>query len=191
MLEGAEAVLEPCEFAGFSALKKIRLEKDYRPKELDEKLRFERTRAEAKILHRAKEAKILCPHVFALGKDFIVIEKIGGKTLNRIEKVEMRTFFEAGELLSKLHSLDIVHGDYTTANLMLDGKKLYVIDFGLGFISPDSEGKAVDLLTFVDSVKADEGEEFISGYLKVGNKKIVEKMKEIDSRARYKKREAT
>lgn len=189
MLEGAEAVLTPCKFVGFSALKKLRVRKEYRPLELDEKLRFERTRREARLLGKAKEGGVLCPHVFAVGKDFILIEKLFGKTLNRIEKISGKIFFEAGELLAKLHSLDIVHGDYTPANLMLDSKKLYVIDFGLGIMSCEDEDKAVDLLTFVDSVGVKEGGDFLRGYLKCGERKIVERMKKIETRGRYKKKE--
>jgi len=199
MLEGAEAVLTPCKFAGFLALKKLRVEKKYRPSELDEKLRFERTRREARILGRAKEAGVLCPSVFAVGKDYILIEKLSGKTLNKIGKtrggsvfgaggIEGRVFFEAGELLAKLHSLDIAHGDYTPANLMLCGGKLYVIDFGLGIISTGDEEKAVDLLTFVDSVGEKEANWFLKGYLKIGKKAVFERMEKIESRGRYKEK---
>ena len=189
MLEGAESVLEPCEFLDFSALKKIRVRKEYRPALLDEKLRFERTRREARILGKVKTAGVLCPCVFAVGKDYIVIEKLDGKTLNRIGKVEKKTYFEAGKLLAKLHSVDVVHGDYTPANLMLVGTELYVIDFGLGFVSSEDEDKAVDLLTFVDSVGEKEGLEFLRGYSKLGQKKIIERMKKIEMRGRYKKKE--
>ena len=191
MLEGAESVLEPCKFAGFDALKKVRLEKKYRPRELDEKLRFERTRCEARLLHKAKEAGVLCPHVFAIGKDSIIVERIAGKTLNRIGKIDGKVYSDAGKILSKLHSANIVHGDYTTANLMFDSKKLQVIDFGLGFVSSEIEDKAVDLLTFVDSVNSEAGEKFLAGYSLHGDRKVMAKMNEIESRARYKKRKQT
>ena len=173
MLEGAEAVLTVQEFAGFCCLKKLRVSKKYRPVSLDEKLRFERTRREARLLVKAKEAGVLCPHVFAVSKDFILIEKLLGRTLNKVEKAGKKSYFEAGALLAKLHSLNIAHGDYTPANLMLVGKKLYVIDFGLGFVSSEDEDKAVDLLTFVNAVGDKQAAEFLRGYLKFGERKII------------------
>jgi len=189
MLEGAEALLEPYKFLDFSALKKVRIAKKYRPELLDEKLRFERTRREARILGKIKSAGVLCPAVFAVGRDYIVIEKLSAKTLNRISRLPKKTYFEAGKLLAKLHSIDVVHGDYTPANLMLVGDKLYVIDFGLGFVSAQDEDKAVDLLTFVDSVGEREGLQFVRGYFKLGEKKIIDRMKKIQTRGRYKKKE--
>lgn len=188
MLEGAEAVLEPCKFAGFSALKKVRLEKRYRPRELDERLRFARTRLEARLLHKAKEAGVLCPFVLAVGKDFLIIEKLDGKTLNKMRKIEQKSLYNAGGILAKLHSLDIVHGDYTPANLMLCEGKLFVIDFGLGIVSCEIEDKAVDLLTMCDAI-GEEGEKvFLQGYAKYADSTAVKRMEEVRKRARYRER---
>lgn len=65
------------------------------------------------------------------------------------------------ENLAKLHNNNVIHGDLTTSNLMMVyqnsnnpiedilAKKefscIYFIDFGLSYISPHSEDKAVDL----------------------------------------------
>ncbi|MFA5108145.1 MAG: KEOPS complex kinase/ATPase Bud32 [Candidatus Micrarchaeia archaeon] len=190
MDEGAEAILIPAKFAGFSALKKVRVQKKYRPSELDEKIRFSRTKVEARLLHKAKEAGVLCPYVFAIGEDFILMEKIDGKTLNKIEKkIDLKVYRLAGEYLAKLHSHNIMHGDYTPANLMLDGKgKLYVIDFGLGFSSHDFEDMAVDLLTMENSLSDENAKKFLSGYEKIGRKEAIVRMEKVRKRARYKDR---
>jgi len=195
MLEGAESILKPIKFAGLDALKKIRVEKKYRPIELDQKLRFERTRLEARLLHKAKQASVLCPYVYAVGKDFIIMQKINNaKTLNMIEDINPRIIEECAKILSNMHSKDIIHGDFTTANIMLDEQqKLYVIDFGLGYIGQKDEDKAVDLLTMVNCLDDKDRKIFMCAYEKEStqNLKIALRMKKIESRARYKKREQT
>jgi TP53 regulating kinase-like protein len=52
-----------------------------------------------------------------------------------------------GEVLAACHHKDIVHGDLTTSNMMIDDetKKLTLIDFGLTTSSANPEDKAVDL----------------------------------------------
>ncbi|NWU16415.1 PRPK protein, partial [Cephalopterus ornatus] len=54
-----------------------------------------------------------------------------------------------GELLARMHDEDIIHGDLTTANLLLrppvEKLDLVLIDFGLSFISGLPEDKGVDL----------------------------------------------
>ena len=46
-----------------------------------------------------------------------------------------------------MHSLNVIHGDLTTSNLMLreNSDSVVVIDFGLSFVSTLAEDKAVDL----------------------------------------------
>ncbi|KAJ1879457.1 TP53 regulating kinase, partial [Coemansia sp. S17] len=45
-----------------------------------------------------------------------------------------------------MHSFDIIHGDLTTSNMILDNSnRLVLIDFGLSQISTSTEDKAVDL----------------------------------------------
>ena len=58
------------------------------------------------------------------------------------------------EMLAALHKADIIHGDYTPANLILEsgGRRMFVIDFGLGFISNDIEDKAVDVFTMMRAI---------------------------------------
>ncbi|KAJ3303243.1 TP53 regulating kinase [Kappamyces sp. JEL0829] len=50
-----------------------------------------------------------------------------------------------GQGLARIHDVDIIHGDLTTSNLMLDGDRVVWIDFGLSFVSTMAEDKGVDL----------------------------------------------
>ena len=189
LLEGAESFLVPEKFASFAALKKVRPKKPYRPSALDLQIRLSRTRIEARLMHKAKLAGIPCPHVFAIGRDYILMQKLCGKTLNRIDgkKIPLSVWKKSGQYLARLHGAKITHGDFTPANLMLapGSKKLFVIDFGLGFVTCDIEDFAVDVLTMKNSLGKKEGAAFLSAYAKFGDKRVLQKMKEVESRARY------
>ena len=51
-----------------------------------------------------------------------------------------------GKQLAEMHSLDLIHGDLTTSNMLLrPNGSLVWIDFGLSYISNLPEDKAVDL----------------------------------------------
>ena len=199
-LEGAEAVLTPMEMAGVAVLSKVRQSKPYRPKVLDEKIRSSRTRIEARLLAKAKEAGVPAPVVLAVGPYDMRISRLGGKTLNRYAagRIPLAVWRLAGRYLARLHKAGIVHGDYTPANLMWDGKRkkdgrktgsphsLFVIDFGLGSISNDAEDHAVDVLTMKKALKDKKAQKsFLEGYKAEGNARILKHMAEVEQRARY------
>lgn len=50
-----------------------------------------------------------------------------------------------GQMILRLHNVNIIHGDLTTSNMMISNDKLYLIDFGLAYTKPNAEDKAVDL----------------------------------------------
>lgn len=54
-----------------------------------------------------------------------------------------------GGLLGKMHVKNIIHGDLTTSNMLLQGEpsdlKLFLIDFGLSSFEASAEDKGVDL----------------------------------------------
>jgi TP53 regulating kinase and related kinases len=52
-----------------------------------------------------------------------------------------------GLAIARLHDAEIVHGDLTTSNLMLEeaSQNVVMIDFGLASMKPTVEDKAVDL----------------------------------------------
>lgn len=189
-LEGAEAVLAPMEMAGVRVLSKERRSKPYRPSVLDEKIRSSRTRVEARLLAKAKEAGVPCPFVLAVGPYDLRIGRLEGKTLNKYDsgKVPLSVWKLAGLYLARLHKAGIVHGDYTPANLMLDAKtgSLFVIDFGLGCISRDTEDFAVDVLTMKKALKEKKAQAaFLWGYKSEGEARVLRHMAEVEQRARY------
>lgn len=178
-MRGAEAVLSETEIIGRRALVKRRVEKKYRLREIDEKLRRERTRSEARLLHKAKLAGVDCPTVLQVDEFEIFMSFLEGERPG-MDDSECR---EAGEILAKLHEADIIHGDYTPANLITDGK-ISVIDFGLGFISKDIEDKAVDVFTMMRAI--DKKDAFIEGYKAYSKSdSVLKRLKKVEKRVRY------
>jgi len=190
-MKGAEAVLSKVSFLGMGAVEKFRVEKKYRVKELDESIRRGRTRREARLLAKAKLAGVLCPVVYEVGDFFIRMKFLQGRMLHRElmkRKIAAKEVENAAEILVKLHSQDIVHGDFTPANLMLTAEGMAVIDFGLGEISTKDEDKATDIVMMKKALNK-EGAAFVAAYSKAGGANAVVRMvSEIEKRARYMER---
>jgi TP53 regulating kinase-like protein len=156
---------------------KDRISKSYRLKELDEKIRKQRTKSEKKLLEKACKL-IAAPNPLPL-KEFSIIEMpfIKGKKLSEsldsfpLEK-QKEILEKIGESVAKLHDADIIHGDLTTSNMILTKEvirhdsnskeslikrnlgSLYFIDFGLGFISQKIEDRAVDVHLLKQALEA-------------------------------------
>ena len=111
--------------------------------------------------------------------------RINGKRPN-LEK-DKNAAKTAGIYLAKLHSADIIHGDFTPANLMIERGKLFVIDFGLGFNSFDVEDKAVDVLTMLKAISAPQAQRFfLKGYSTYEKSaSILQRVEDVKKRARY------
>jgi Kae1-associated kinase Bud32 len=190
-MKGAEAVLRKISVLGLPAVEKLRIEKKYRVQELDWNIRRGRTKREARLLARAKEAGVLCPTVYEVGEFFIRMKFLQGKMLHfelEKRKIKRSEISEAAKILVKLHSLDIIHGDYTPANLMLTPSGMAVIDFGLGSISNDEEDKATDIVMMKKALGIF-GNDFVEAYERKGGEKAVVRMVgEIEKRARYMER---
>jgi len=182
-MRGAEAVLREGALIGRQVVIKERIKKTYRVAELDAKLRKERTRAEARLLHKAKLAGVACPTVLEVEEFSLTMDFLHGSHPEMGAKESER----AGQMLAKLHSAGIIHGDFTPVNLMECKGSLYVIDFGLGFFSGDVEDKAVDVFTMVKALDEKNGEAFLRGY-GAGNLKyepVLKRLKEVEKRVRY------
>jgi len=126
---------------------KDRVAKGYRLQEIDEKLRKFRTRREAKVLDKLEEIKFPAPRLLNMCEQAMQIrmEMVKGNKIRDIlyrEPVALSQ--EIGKKIGILHSHDIIHGDLTTSNMILD-KEIKFIDFGLSFFSSKEEDKAVDL----------------------------------------------
>lgn len=183
-MRGAEAIVSKCKIIGISAVKKDRIRKSYRVKELDEKLRNERTRREARLLNRAKIAGVNCPTVLEVSKFSIIMSRVNGKRPDLNKKTGLTK--KAGEVLARLHGSDIVHGDFTPANLILNSEGLFVIDFGLGVFSKDVEDKAIDVLTMLKTLDEHAQKKFLDGYSNyAGVKEVIKRIEQVKGRARY------
>lgn len=188
MMKGAESILTPLSFASFNAVKKERIAKKYRNQKLDLKLRLERTRSEARLLSKCKIGKIPTPTVLGVFEFSLILTKLIGKR----PKMTPSICLESGKILGQLHSLNIIHGDFTPANLIYGHdsnfktkKMLFVIDFGLGFISNEVEPRAVDYLSMKNQIS--HPAEFEKGYKSAFSNfdLVFQKAKKIEDRVRY------
>lgn len=196
--KGAEAELVETIFLGKKALLKDRVPKEYRVQALDEKIRRERTKQEAILIHQAKEAGVRTPVIYAIEKKDcgITMEFIEGKRLkDALEKKNFEKYCkELGKQIALLHNAGLVHGDLTTSNMLVKGKALVFVDFGLGFFSKKIEDKAVDLLNLKKTFEATHHslmpkawQEITAAYCAENGfgKTVVEQVLEIEKRARY------
>ncbi len=194
--QGAEAVVTNCIYFNTPAIAKRRLPKRYRVHSLDSKLRLERTKTEARIMHRAKATGTNCPLVLSVDLERCeLIETClnGVKLVDYLEdknqKNAKRILSDAGTQLAKLHLANISHGDSTTSNFMTDGKSVSIFDFGLSQFNATDEERAIDLLLFLKSVSEPQFDYFIKGYAaqygEKQTKQLISKIREIESRARY------
>jgi len=194
--QGAEAII----LKEKNKVIKRRVKKSYRIPQLDEKIRKLRTRSETKLLKKASEI-ISIPKIEKSDEKLkeIVMDFIDGKklsdNLDKFPKTKQLEICEKiGRSVAKLHSKDIIHGDLTTSNMILKEKKIYFIDFGLGFISHKYEDKAVDLHLLRQALEAkhfkhwqDLFEKVLKGYKEYKEFKIVlERLKAVEKRGRYK-----
>ena len=185
--EGSEAKIYCHRILGKSVLFKVRNPKDYRVIELDEKIRKYRTRREAKIMLKAGVSGIRAPKLLAAGKFTICMDLLPGKLMKDV-RARPAVIAWVGRLLAELHNVDIVHGDFTPANVMICNGKPFAIDFGLSEITVSYEEKAMDLLLMKRSLNVSQFKHFISGYKKKcsGSSLAIAKLKEIEKRGRYK-----
>jgi len=127
------------------------------------------------------------------------MDKLNGRMLNSIlesgksgKKIKS-VVAKAGIQLGKLHVLDIVHGDYTPANIMVDPNgKVSVIDFGLGEVTNSIEGKALDVLLMKRSIDKKLYSIFQKEYVHTEKYKygrsVLSRLAEIEKRGRYQTR---
>lgn len=195
LMQGAEAkIILSNEF-----IIKDRISKSYRIKELDNKIRKQRTKSEAKLLDKASKI-INTPKPF-FNLDFYQIKMpfIEGKKLSEsldsfsLEK-QKEICKQVGSEIAKLHQADIIHGDLTTSNMILKNNLIYFVDFGLGYISKKIEDKAVDLHLLKQALEAKHFrhweilfEQVLNGYKSYKeSSKVLERLKAVEKRGRYK-----
>ncbi|MBT3642693.1 Kae1-associated serine/threonine protein kinase [archaeon] len=192
--QGAEAKI----YLAGNVIAKQRVVKGYRHETLDTKIRVRRTRGEGKILEKAYALGIKVPKVLGVEKFNLELEYIVGDRLSEalndydFEK-QVNVIKKLGEQVSKLHANDLIHGDLTTSNVLLSGEDVFIIDFGLGFVSKKIEDKAVDLHLLKQALEAKHFgnweklfESFLKGYYFDDAEKIVERLEVVEKRGRYK-----
>lgn len=184
--EGAEARMYNANVLGEHVLVKAREPKAYRVEALDIRLRVQRTRNEARMMQRALSIGVRVPRLIGLGRFSIYMEKLDGKLL-KDAKIGKEHAKELGAILAELHNGNIIHGDFTTANVMLTKKGLYVIDFGLSESSFKLEEKAIDVLLMKRSLPKGLYSSFSAAYSAKASegKAVMKRLAEIEKRGRY------
>ena len=112
---------------------KERIKKNYRIEQIDSKIRKFRTRRESKVLEKVDNA----PNLIKSSDKEMKIEMgyIEGEVLSKVFdelKEKNKICLLIGERIADLHDKEIIHGDLTTSNMILNNN-LYFIDFGLSF----------------------------------------------------------
>jgi Kae1-associated kinase Bud32 len=208
LYQGAEAKIYLETRTDSPIIIKDRVPKFYRHPQLDEKIRNRRCRHEKKIMDKAYFVGANIPRITFRDSvsNILYIEFIKGdrlsETLNTYpEKKQFQIMQQLGKQIALLHANNIIHGDLTTSNTILSGNKLFIIDFGLGFISTKIEDKAVDLHLIKQALEAkhfrspdhlrgqnhqDLFQHFTKGYIHQDSKKITERLIIVEKRGRYK-----
>lgn len=181
---GSDANIYKCTFIGKEAIKKVIYRKFYRHKVIDAKIRKLRISNEIKFSKKLLQLQIDVPTLYFVdAKEMSVyFEYIKGCTINNILKnlkeYEPNMPKCIGMILAKIHNGNIIHGDFTTSNMILrnsyinqnkiydysnnalfdlsnlENIKLCIIDFGLSFLSASIEDKAVDLFVLLKGIKS-------------------------------------
>ena len=192
-------------FEGFDPIDvvvKKRLPKAYRIPEIDNKIRKLRTKSEAKILSHAKASGIITPVLYDIDLEdkSITMSKVEGRIVKDIiddvtDGKRKELSYKIGEYIADIHEFDIIHGDLTTSNMLIDNNnQLVFIDFGLSYYSNLIEDKADDLLVLKKSIKSVDYDValetfnwILESYLKHSNNSddIRDKIEEIEHRGRY------
>ena len=161
--QGAEATVS---IEGDRVVKR-RVPRSYRHPVLDERLRRERTRIEARLTSEARRNGVPTPLVRDVdtAESAIVFQHVGDRDLDAGLTVERAR--AVGRHLARIHDAGFVHGDPTTRNVRVgsgeagdatgdaggaaDGR-VFLIDFGLGYHTGHEEDHAMDLHVFAQSL---------------------------------------
>ncbi|XP_066932383.1 EKC/KEOPS complex subunit TP53RK-like [Clytia hemisphaerica] len=212
--QGAEARLYKADFLGKKVIIKERFQKTYRHPQLDLKLTQKRTLQEARAILRCRKAGISTPLVYFIDhkKHQIFMEEILDSltlreridTLLKLNTDEAKSQLVSmakaiGKMIAHIHSVDIIHGDLTTSNILVTSKNdkedYVLIDFGLSSVSKFSEDMGVDLYVLERAFLSTHPNtewlfaEILDSYFKCitdpkRNKEIMEKLEEIRMRGR-------
>lgn len=140
---------------------KERVKKSYRISEIDILINKKRTKSEIHIMETINNSNLVHSPKLLYGdiKEYkIYMEYLSNCVnlkdyiddliqVNKIEDIKI-ILKDLGFIIAEVHNLKIIHGDLTTSNFMIDKSdisKIYILDFGLSFVSESVENRAVDL----------------------------------------------
>jgi len=203
---GAEASLHLVEWLGLPALRKERETKSYRPKNLDERLKRERTRNEVRLLTEARRLGVRTPIVYDIDLPHhrLILEQLPGPTLKDLlddSKADPAPVTPAvralGVALGRLHAGGISHGDLTSSNILYPEGAAgapALLDLSMGSRNAGVEERGIDLHLVEEDLKAlhPEGDAlfrtFLEGYAEgnpTGHAEVRKRAREIRGRVRY------
>jgi TP53 regulating kinase and related kinases len=194
LYKGAESNIYLTKWYNKKAISKIRIPKIYRQRMLDDDLRKRRTISESRMITLAKEFGLKTPYIYFVDplRAEIVMEFISGIRASNV--LTSSICFDIGKFVSTLHLFNIIHGDVTPSNFIVN-RKITMIDMGLSFYSTRKEDKAMDIRLFKEILKStyhssysEFFETFLDGYRSINSKeleKILKRVDEIDTRKRY------
>jgi TP53 regulating kinase-like protein len=179
--KGAEASLYLADWHGRKVVVKARLPKQYRPAELDAKIRSYRTAHEPQLMHEAKKAGVPTPTIFLVDMKHasITMEFVEGKQIKQVlgsvsKKEKQELCVRIGELIGRMHKHGVIHGE-KNAELEARGVDLHLMKRAL-----QSTHYQIASECFQDVMR---------GYCAVlgaeDAKNVLEKIKEIERRGRY------
>jgi Kae1-associated kinase Bud32 len=199
--QGAEAKICISKYMNFDVIKKRRLKKGYRIKQIDNSLISTRTKEETKLIIEARRAGVSVPIIYDvdLQNGVITMEYLKGKRikdiLNDIDESKRACICKKiGESIARFHNNNIIHGDITTSNMILLDDKIHFFDFGLGEINSELEAKGVDLHVLMEAIESTHSkysscfDYVLEGYkkeLKQDANQVIKKIQEIVKRGRY------
>lgn len=197
--DGAEALI----ILEKDSIVKRRIKKSYRLEQIDEKIRKLRTRSEGKIMNKVEKI-VPAPKVLSIDENkkeikmtFIQGDKLSDHLNNFSLNVQKSICKKIGENIAKLHDKDIIHGDLTTSNMIYvksKNRNVFMIDFGLSFISHKAEDKAVDIHLLKQALEAKHFKnckelfnKVLEGYSSSKNfKTTMSQFEKVEKRGRYK-----
>jgi Kae1-associated kinase Bud32 len=192
---GAEAVVTRSP----EGIIKYRPAKSYRHPRLDAELRSSRTRHEARILERARQAGVHVPGARIIDDSTLLLEEAKGVQVKEVLDSDPLIAHQIGRMLAKLHEANIIHADLTTSNIIYDPEThhLTFIDFGLSYHSVRDEDKAVDLHLFRQALESKHHRvlsaayrHFLKGYRDSAHaEQVIERLHKVEARGRNKQHE--
>ena len=179
---------------------KERVKKSYRVPQLDEAIRKQRTSMEASMLDKARRAGLPVPLILGQEGTKLILEYIDGQKLKDVFNVlgqeeAANLSRKVGEMVAKLHSAWIIHGDLTTSNMLVKDDQIYLIDFGLAKNSTRVEDQATDLYLLYEALNSTHSQileicwkNILDAYKKSFTKsaEVLKRLDEIARRRRYK-----